>query len=109
MQTLAYMAIGLGFYLHWYRSSKTNRSENAFLTSFVEERAKSIPYISIALLLIALISLVFQKGIAAGSLDFLLVLMALGSLIILLAPLRLSSPVFLLILLTGLLGLEFII
>ena len=109
MQTLAYMAIGLGFYIHRSRSSKVQLAEDSFMKPFVSKWARFIPYFTLGFFLLAYALLIYLKGVGAGSMDFFLVLMSLGSLTILLAPLKLPSPVFYLILLISLVGLEFMI
>lgn len=89
MLSIGLLFIFFGFYLHRANSSKVNIKEEIIYNNNIEKLGKVNTVLSLCAFLIAVLSLTKLNGIAVGIVYFTLIAMAVGSLIVMLAPLNL--------------------
>ena len=90
MTTLTNLFIFLGFYT-LYSSSKRAALNNSKIDLWIQQRYKPLKLTGVFLLLIGLGLSILTEGFATGTFLWFIVLMTLGSLVILLTPLKLMN------------------
>lgn len=89
MLSLGLLFTFFGFYLHRARSSKVDIKKEIIYTDKLQKFGKGLSILSLVSFLLAAITLTQENGLASGLIYFTLIAMAVGSLIIMLAPLNL--------------------
>lgn len=98
MISIVSFLIFIGFYALYYTSQKTYVSYDRGFELWIKKNTKSTKYIGLLLLLSAFILLLLEKALGSGTLVFFILLMTIGSLIIILSPLKIIKPSFVIIL-----------
>lgn len=88
MVTFLALLIFSGFYTGYYSSAKAVLPRNSGLENAIKENPVTARRIALVLLLTALIVSNIYSGTAVGTFQFFILLMTLGSLVVLLAPLQ---------------------
>ncbi|QDO95253.1 hypothetical protein FNB79_15150 [Formosa sediminum] len=88
MVTLASSFSLFGFYMLYSTSKRAPLQFELQLQKRINENDKISKYCAVFLLLVSLLICIADLGIGAGAFSFLMILMTLGSLIVLVAPLR---------------------
>lgn len=98
MISIVSFLIFIGFYTLYYTSQKTYVSYDKGFEKWIKKNNTPSKYLGLALLLSAFIVLVFEKAIGSGTLLFFIQLMTIGSLIIIVSPLKIIKPAFVVLL-----------
>ncbi|MEO8254051.1 MAG: hypothetical protein ABI554_06645 [Flavobacterium sp.] len=98
MISIVSFLIFIGFYTLYYTSQKTYVSYEKPYEKWIQENTKPCKYIGVLVLLSAFFLLVFEKALGSGTLLFFIQLMTIGSLIIILSPLKIIKPLFVILL-----------
>ncbi|MBC9795972.1 hypothetical protein [Sinomicrobium weinanense] len=88
MTTLITLISFLGFYAHYQASKKALLSRTLRVEQWMQANRKQSRVVGLLFLLMAVVLSVFYYGFGAGVFAFFVILMTVGSLIVLLAPLR---------------------
>jgi len=88
MVTLATSFSFFGFYMLYSTSKRAPLQLELKLQKQINENEKISTYCAVFLLIVSLLLCIADLGIGAGAFSFLLILMTVGSLIVLVAPLR---------------------
>ena len=99
MITMASLIVFLAFYTLYYTSKKAVLSYDSGFEKWMQKNPKQTKIIGLSLLLSAYGFWLFTQSLGCGTLMFFIQLMVIGSLIVLLAPLKKISHTTLLILL----------
>ncbi|MES2545216.1 MAG: hypothetical protein V4548_10050 [Bacteroidota bacterium] len=91
MQTFAGFILFFGFYLVYYTSKKATLFLDSTFTKWINTNTKQSKIIGTTLLILSYVLLVLQTALGHGSLLFFIELMAFGSLMILLSPLKMIN------------------
>lgn len=98
MISIVSFLIFIGFYTLYYTSQKTYVTYDKGFELWIKKNTKSTKYAGLSILLSAFILLLLEKAIGSGTLLFFIQLMTIGSLIIILSPLKIIKPSFVIIL-----------
>lgn len=88
MITIASLIVFLAFYTLYYTSKRAVLSYDFGFEKWMKNNPKQTKIAGLGLLLIAYASWLYTKSLGCGTLMFLIQLMTIGSLIIILAPLK---------------------
>jgi len=107
MTTIASLIVFLAFYILYYTSKRAVLSYDSGFEKWMQKNPKQTKIIGLVLLLCSYGFWLFTQSLGSGTLMFFIQLMAIGSLIVLLAPLKKISLTTLLILFILIALLEF--
>lgn len=108
MASLAFIILFTAFYMFYCTSKKATIILNFGIENWVKRNTKPAKIIGLLLLIIAISLYAHYFGIGVGILLFFIVLMTLGSLIIILSPLKLLNIKTTLLLFAALVVIEFL-
>jgi hypothetical protein len=98
MISIVSFLIFIGFYILYYTSQKTYVSYDRRFEKWIRKNSQPAKYLGLLILSTAFTLLLLEKAIGSGTLLFFILLMTIGSLIIILSPLKIIKPQFVLIL-----------
>lgn len=98
MISIVSFLIFIGFYALYYTSKKTYVSYDKGFEQWIKKNTRSTKYFGLLLLLSAFFVLLLEQAIGSGTLIYFILLMTIGSLIIILSPLKIIKPSFVFIL-----------
>jgi len=107
MITIASLIVFLAFYTVYYTSKRAVLSYDLGFEKWMQKNPKQTKITGLVLLLFAYSFWIFSQSLGSGTLMFFIQLMAIGSLIVLLTPLKKISRLTLLILFIIIAFLEF--
>ena len=93
MWSLTIVLIFSGFYLNYCSSNKVNPKNNFGVETWIKEQGRTFEYIGLGILVLALIISINFLGLGSGIFIYSILLMTIGSLVILLAPLHMITPI----------------
>lgn len=92
--------IFIGFYALYYTSQKTYVSYDRAFEQWIKKNTRPTKYVGLVLLLSAFFILLLEKALGSGALTYCILLMTIGSLIIIISPLKIIKPAFVILLFT---------
>ncbi|HET8736331.1 MAG TPA: hypothetical protein VFM69_07015 [Pricia sp.] len=95
-----------GFYFQYCTSERIQTPEGLGFEGWAATHAKISNSMGLALMLLSCILCIVNWGLGAGIFGFLILVMTIGSLILLAAPLKLINRIFVLVALLGMLTFE---
>ncbi len=91
MQSIVCILVFFGFYFLYSTSKKTTLRPVLNFEKWIDMSLKSTQVIAISLLFVAYLLSIYLDGMGSGTLLFFIVLMTIGSLIIVLVPLKIIN------------------
>ncbi|MES2574192.1 MAG: hypothetical protein V4572_04575 [Bacteroidota bacterium] len=92
MITIAISILFLAFYALYYTSKRVHLSYNLGFENWMKKNPKSTKIIGITLLVVAYLLWICVTAFGVGTLLFFIALMTIASLIVILKPLKITSP-----------------
>lgn len=96
MISLVSLTVFFAFYVLYNTSKKATLSTNFPIERWVQQNAKPSRFIGLGILIIAYSTLISLKATGVSTLIFLIQIMTIGSLVVILAPLKIISHRFIL-------------
>ena len=109
MVTLSILIALIGFYMLYSTSKRAKLTLQYDFQKWVIENQKNSKIIGLTLLIVSAILSMFFLGFGAGLFSFLVVIMTIGSLVVLISPLRFFNLSTLIIIAIVCFGVEFLI
>jgi hypothetical protein len=100
MITISSTLLFLAFYTLYYTSKRVSLSYNLGFEKWMQNKPNPTKTIGLSLLLLAYFSWIYATALGAGTLLFFIELMAIGSLTVILKPLKIIPPETIIVLLT---------
>lgn len=88
MNTLLVFITFIGFFLTYNTSKKAKLNRSFFLEKKAQDYPREAKIIGLGLMILVLIGSVFHWGVASGIFAFFVILMTVGSMVVLIPPLR---------------------